>query len=77
MITEPSATRVPTLLDAFVAHRPRRAFDATQKDDVLELAYFKKYSRWKTGCPFILERPYQDIASMCSDKFMEHTLPKV
>ena len=55
----------------------RRRFNPAASEDIKELSYFLKNSKWKNGCPFYLEWPYNDIVSMCKTKFTEHSLAKV
>lgn len=55
----------------------RRKFNPESKVDLAELAFFKKHSKWKYGCPFYLEWPYQDIVSMCQARYTEHMLSKL
>ena len=55
----------------------RRKFDPSNKSDLYELAYFKKNNKWRTSCPFYLEWPYQDIISMCHNKYTEFMLNKL
>lgn len=54
------------------ANARRHQFDPSNKQDLVELAYFINNGRWKNGCPFYLEWPYQDIVAMCQSKYTEH-----
>ena len=58
-------------LNQYTATR-RHKFDPSSKQDLIELAYFKNNGKWKEGCPFYLEWPYQDIVSMCQSKYTEY-----
>ena len=55
----------------------RRIFNPKDIADLKELSYFKKHYSWKNGCPFILEWPYQDIVSMCHNKYTDFMLGKL
>ena len=55
----------------------RRRFDPNSKDDLKEFSYFKKHNRWRESCPFFLEWPYQDIATMCNAKYADFMLIKI
>ncbi len=56
---------------------PRREFDPANKQDLLELKFFKKNGKWKNGCPFYLEDPYIEVPAMCESKFTNHMLDKM
>jgi hypothetical protein len=55
----------------------RRLFDPTNKDDLLELKYFLENNKWRNGCPFYVEYPWEDIPAMCKDKYATHMLSKM
>ena len=55
----------------------RRLFDASRKEDLHELKYFLENDKWEKGCPFYLEDPFEDIPSMCKDKFTRLMLETV
>jgi hypothetical protein len=55
----------------------RRLFDPTKKEDLLELKYFMINGKWKKGCPFYQEYPWEDIPAMCKDKYTAHQLAKL
>jgi hypothetical protein len=55
----------------------RRLFDPAKKADLLELKYFLENSKWRAGCPFYVEYPWEDIPAMCKDKYAVHMLAKV
>jgi hypothetical protein len=57
-----------------IGEHPRRRFDPSKQADAKELAFFRKNQKWEKGCPFYLEWPYSDIASMCMAKFTDHAL---
>ena len=63
-------------LSTFADNR-RRRFDPKKKADLVELAYFRKNNKWKNGCPFFLEWPYTDIASMCLLKYTDRMLAAI
>ena len=69
------AYQVYTILDEM--HRHRRRFDPSNVDDVKEFAFFKKFNKWRNTCPFYLEWPYQDIATMCNSKYADFMLNKI
>lgn len=56
---------------------PRREFDPANKQDLLELKFFKKNGKWKNGCPFYLEDPFIEVPAMCESKFTNHMLDKM
>lgn len=56
---------------------PRRTFDPASKEDQLELKYYMKNQKWKNGCPFFSEYPWEDIPAMCKDKYAGYMLMKV
>ncbi len=56
---------------------PRREFDPANKQDLMELKFFKKNGKWKNGCPFYLEDPYIEVPAMCESKFTNHMLDKM
>jgi hypothetical protein len=55
--------------------RPRREFDPSKAEDILEFRHFMSRGKW-TGhqCPFVLEWPYLTIPDMLKDKFVLYTL---
>lgn len=72
MIKNPTADRTQyTRLTSFVQ---RRLFDPTQTNDVQELKYFMEHGKWREGCPFYAEYPWEDIPAMCKDKYVSHVL---
>jgi hypothetical protein len=56
---------------------PRREFDPANKQDLLELKFFKRNGKWKNGCPFYLEDPFIEVPAMCESKFTNHMLDKM
>jgi hypothetical protein len=54
----------------------RRKFNPSDSNDLKELTYFKQNGRWKSSCPFFLEWPYQDIVSMCQERYTNFMLLK-
>jgi hypothetical protein len=59
------------------AFSPRREFDPSNKQDLLELKFFKKHGRWQNGCPFHLEDPFIEVPAMCESKFTNYMLEKM
>ena len=59
------------------AFAPRREFDPSSKQDLLELKYFKKNRKWKQGCPFYLEDPFIEVPAMCYHRYTEYMLAKI
>ncbi len=57
--------------------KERRLFDPTKKHDLLELKYFLEHDKWKSGCPFYVEYPWEDIPAMCKDRYATHMLSKI
>lgn len=57
--------------------RQRRLFDVSKRSDLLEFKYFVENNKWREGCPFYVEYPWEDIPSMCKDKFAAHMLSKL
>lgn len=54
--------------------RQRRLFNPNNKEDLDELKYFLKNMKWRDGCPFFVEDPWEDIPAMCKDKYTRHML---
>ena len=52
----------------------RRLFDPANVNDVLELTYYIKHNQWKDRCPFFVEYPWEDIPTMCKDKYVTYSL---
>ena len=57
--------------------RERRRFDPSKKSDLIELKHFLENMTWRDGCPFYLEDPWEDVPSMCKDKYASHMLSKL
>ena len=55
----------------------RRLFDPNKKSDLLELKFYLENSKWRNGCPFYVEYPWEDIPAMCKDKYALHMLSKL
>ena len=53
---------------------PRRIFNPESYEDITELKYFLDNRRWKGTCPFYIEDPWEDIPSMCKDKFTRYMI---
>jgi len=64
-----------TLLSDYVNHRTK--FNPADTDHLKELGYFKKHGTWKNGCPFHLEWPFQDVVTMCQNKYTDYMLTKL
>lgn len=56
--------------------KQRRFFDPKKKEDLKELSFFLKNNKWKQGCPFYVEWPYENIVAMCQEKYAKHMLTK-
>jgi hypothetical protein len=55
----------------------RRRFNPADTKDLKELSYFKKHGTWKSGCPFYIEWPFNDVVSMCYSKYTDFMLAKL
>jgi hypothetical protein len=55
----------------------RRTFDPSKQEDQLELKFFLENRRWKNGCPFEIEYPWEDIPAMCKEKYALYKLQEV
>lgn len=55
----------------------RRRFDPSKKNDITELKFFLENGKWRNGCPFYVEHPWEDIPAMCKDRYATHMLGKV
>ena len=55
----------------------RVRFDPNDKKHLHELKYFLENMTWRTECPFYLEDPWEDIPSMCKDKYTSFMLSKM
>ena len=42
----------------------RRIFDPKNKKDLRELKHYMEKAKWKNGCPFYLEYPWEEIPIM-------------
>jgi hypothetical protein len=56
---------------------PRREFDPTSHEDLIELKYFKDNGKWRNGCPFYVEDPFIEVPAMCYFKYSEHMLSQL
>jgi hypothetical protein len=43
----------------------------------MELKFFLENRRWKNGCPFEIEYPWEDIPAMCKEKYALYKLQEV
>lgn len=64
-----------TVLHKFAQRR--RFFDPTNRNDLEEFKFFKQNNKWKDRCPFYLEWPFTDIASMCDSKYADYMLQRL
>lgn len=55
----------------------RRRFDPNKTEDLRELKYFVERNSWISICPFFLEDPWEDVPTMCKDKFVTYALSKM
>lgn len=53
---------------------PKRKFNPSQKDDLMEYKFFVDNSQWRNNCPFELEWPYLTIPEMIRDKLINKYL---
>lgn len=47
----------------------RRLFNPTNKEDLIELKFLLENGKWRNGCPFYVEDPWEDVVLMCKHKF--------
>jgi len=52
----------------------KRIFNPIDPTDLKEYQYFLKHSRWKDGCPFIMEWPHLTVTDMIQKKLISHYL---
>lgn len=52
----------------------RQKFDPANAEHVAEFKFFTSNLRWKKSCPFFLEEPFLDIPTLCSQRFLEHSM---
>jgi len=52
----------------------KRIFDPADSIDLKEYQYFLKHSRWKDGCPFVMEWPHLTVTDMIQKKLVSHYL---
>lgn len=57
--------------------KPRRKFDPSDKNDLLELKHFLEFGTWKTVCPFELESPFIEIPAMLYSKCAGYLISKI
>lgn len=55
----------------------KRIFNPALKEDLKELKFFLKNKRWISNCPFYLEDNWDNIPTMCMQKYSEYMLSKV
>jgi hypothetical protein len=46
----------------------KREFDPASKEDLIEYQYFLTNSKWKNGCPFIVEWPFLTVIDTIQSK---------
>jgi hypothetical protein len=59
---------------SILKQRIRVYFDPSNKKHIEDYAFFVKNSKWKDGCNYLLEVPFEDIPTMISHKLMKHFL---
>lgn len=57
--------------------KARREFNPSNKEDLKELRYFVVNKKWREGCPFYAEHPWEDIPAMCLEKYASYSLAKL
>jgi hypothetical protein len=50
----------------------KRAFDPASAEDLRVYQDFLLNSRWKNGCPFIVEWPFLTVADLIKHKIVKH-----
>lgn len=55
----------------------KREFNPASKDDLQEYQYFITNSKWKDGCPFIVEWPFLNVLDMIKHKIINRHLAKI
>jgi hypothetical protein len=55
-------------------NKKRVQFDPSNDEHLTELKFFMKHNKWKTGCPFLLEEPFEDIPTLCVRKYLDYSL---
>jgi len=55
----------------------KREFNPTSKVDLQEYRYFITHTKWKDGCPFILEWPFLNVLDMIKHKIIYCHLAKI
>ena len=49
---------------------PKRQFDPTNVEDLVEYKYFLINQRWRDACPFICEPPFESVIFMIERKMV-------
>jgi len=65
----------PYLLSSY--KQTQRKFNPADKQDLLELKFFKDNNKWKNKCPFTLTFPYIEVPIMCNALYTDHMLSKI
>ena len=55
----------------------KREFNPNSKVDLQEYQYFITHSKWKEGCPFVLEWPFLNVLDMIKHKIIYRHLAKI
>jgi len=53
---------------------PRRLFDPSKHEDLIELKHYLDTNQWTIGCPFYLEEYWDNIPAMCTHKYAQYML---
>ena len=49
---------------------PKRQFDPTNVEDLMEYKYFLLNQRWRDVCPFVCESPFESVTFMIERKIV-------
>ena len=52
----------------------KSSFEPNNKEHMEEFRFFLKNSRWRSGCPFFLEWPHENVPDMIKDKIVRNML---
>ena len=55
----------------------RRRFDPSALKDLQELKFFLENNKWRNGCPFYIEDPWEEIPVMCMTRYSQYMLSKI
>jgi len=56
---------------------PKRQFDPTSKNDLVEYKFFLANNRWQKNCPFVLEWPFLNVQEMIRSKIIDKHFDKI